>query len=188
MANFNWNKEQREAIDFRGKNLLLSAAAGSGKTATLTQRIIELLEDPESNAEISRMLIVTFTNDAAAELKTRIAAALTEAIARDPSDKRLVRQLRDLEGAAISTTHSFLLSELKPYFVRFSLPPDFSVCEEAYVAEMKKEIMLDTVSDFFEGQVEVEDFHLLCDALSGARDDESLDGTLLSLWDDLMRL
>ncbi len=188
MANFNWNKEQREAIDFRGKNLLLSAAAGSGKTATLTQRIIELLEDPDSKAEISRMLIVTFTNDAAAELKTRIAAALTEAIARDPSDKRLVRQLRDLEGAAISTTHSFLLSELKPYFVRFSLPPDFSVCEEAYVAEMKKEIMQDIISDCFEGVLEIEDFSLLCDALSGARDDESLDSTLLSLWDDLMRL
>ncbi len=188
MANFNWNKEQREAIDFRGKNLLLSAAAGSGKTATLTQRIIELLCDPEENAEISRMLIVTFTNDAAAELKTRIAAALTAAIAKDPSDKRLVRQLRDLEGAAISTTHSFLLSELKPYFVRFSLPPDFSVCEEAYVAEMKRELMLDTVSDCFEGQLEIENFSLLCDALSGARDDEGLDGTLLSLWDDLMRL
>jgi len=188
MANIKWNKEQREAIEFRGKNLLLSAAAGSGKTATLTQRIIELLEDPDSNAEISRMLIVTFTNDAAAELKTRIGAALTDAIARDPSDKRLVRQLRDLEGASISTTHSFLLAELKPYFVRFSLPPDFSVCEEAYVAEIKKEIMLDTVSDCFEGEVEIENFGLLCDALSGARDDETLDGVLLSLWDDLMRL
>ncbi len=188
MANFKWNKEQREAIEFRGKNLLLSAAAGSGKTATLTQRIIELLCDPESSAEISRMLIVTFTNDAAAELKTRIGKALTDAIARDPSDKRLVRQLRDLEGASISTTHSFLLSELKPHFVRFSLPPDFSVCEEASIAEMKKEIMLDTVSDAFDGEIKIEDFGLLCDALSGARDDESLDGTLLSVWDDLMRM
>ncbi len=188
MANFNWNKEQREAIDFRGKNLLLSAAAGSGKTATLTQRIIELLCDPTSEAEISRMLIVTFTNDAAAELKTRIGDALTKAIANDPSDKRLVRQLRDLEGASISTTHSFLLSELKPHFVRFSLPPDFSVCEEASISEMKKEIMLDTVSDAFDGELELEDFQLLCDALSGARDDESLDASLLSIWDDLMRM
>ncbi len=183
-----WNKQQREAIEFRGKNLLLSAAAGSGKTATLTQRIIELLEDPKAGAEISRMLIVTFTNDAAAELKTRIAAAISNAIAEDPSDKRLVRQLRDLEGAAISTTHSFLLSELKPYFVRFELPPDFSVCEEASVAEMKKEIMIDTVSDFFEGECECEDFTLLADTLSGARDDENLDTSLLSIWDDLMRL
>ncbi len=188
MANFNWNKQQREPIEFRGKNLLLSAAAASGKTATLTQRIIELLCDPRSSAEISRMLIVTFTNDAAAELKTRIGKALTEAIAQDPSDKRLVRQLRDLEGASISTTHSFLLSELKPYFVRFALPPDFSVCEEAYVSEMKKELMLDLVSECFEGELKLEDFELLCDALSGARDDESLDGTLLSIWDDLMRL
>ncbi len=188
MGNIRWNRQQREAIEFRGKNLLLSAAAGSGKTATLTQRIIELLCDADTGAEISRMLIVTFTNDAASELKTRIGAALTDAIANDPSDKRLVRQLRDLESAAISTTHSFLLSELKPYFVRFSLPPDFSVCEEAYVAEMKREIMLDCVSDFFEGECECENFTLLADTLSGARDDETLDSSLLSLWDDLMRL
>ena len=183
-----WNKQQREAIEFRGKNLLLSAAAGSGKTATLTQRIIELLSDSQSDAEISRMLIVTFTNDAASELKTRIAAAITKAIAENPADKRLVRQLRDLEGAAISTTHSFLLSELKPYFVRFDLPPDFSVCEEASVAEMKKEIMQDVVSDYFEGICECENVTLLADTLSGARDDENLDSSLLEIWDDMMRL
>ena len=66
MGKIQWNESQRAAIDFRGKNLLLSAAAGSGKTATLTQRIIELLCDSESEAEISSMLVLTFTRDAAA--------------------------------------------------------------------------------------------------------------------------
>ena len=133
MGKIQWNESQRAAIDFRGKNLLLSAAAGSGKTATLTQRIIELLCDSESEVEISSMLVLTFTRDAAAELKSRISAALSEAIARDPADKRLLRQLRDLDGAAISTTHSFLINELKPHFMRFDLPPDFSICDDASV-------------------------------------------------------
>ena len=188
MGKFQWNASQLEAIEYRGKNLLLSAAAGSGKTATLTERIIRMLRDPESDADISRMLIVTFTNDAASELKTRIAAALTEAIAENPADKRLVRQLQGLEGAAISTTHSFLLNELRPYFVQLELPPDFSVCDEATVSAMKREIMLDCVNDFFDGVIPCSDFHLLCDSLAGARDGENVDAALLSVWDDLVRL
>ena len=188
MGKIQWNESQRAAIDFRGKNLLLSAAAGSGKTATLTQRIIELLCDSESEAEISSMLVLTFTRDAAAELKSRISAALSEAIARDPADKRLLRQLRDLDGAAISTTHSFLINELKPHFMRFDLPPDFSICDDASVKELRRELMADTVSDFFEGVCHTDDLILLADALSGAKDDQSLDETLLKLWEDLLLL
>lgn len=188
MGKFQWNASQLEAIEYKGKSLLLSAAAGSGKTATLTERIIRMLKDPQSDADISRMLIVTFTNDAAAELKSRIAAALTDAITENPSDKRLVRQLQNLEGASISTTHSFLLNELRPYFVRLELPPDFTVGDEAVISVMKNEIMLDCVNDFFDGELECPDFQLLCDSLAGARDGENADAALLSLWEDLMRL
>ncbi len=188
MSSIRWNKSQRAAIEFRGKNLLLSAAAGSGKTATLTQRIIELLCDPSSGADISSMLVLTFTNDAAAELKSRISAALSDAIARDPSDKRLLRQLRCLDSAAISTTHSFLINELRPYFMRFDLPPDFSICDEASVAQLRRELMADTVNDYFDGVCKCDDFILLADTLSGAKDDETLDSALLGIWKSLMSL
>lgn len=178
-----WNEAQRAAIDYSGKSLLLSAAAGSGKTATLTQRILNLIIN--HGADLSRMLIVTFTRDAAAELKVKIANKLTEAMAENPGLRSLEKQIQKLEGAAISTTHSFMLSELRPHFVSLALPPDFSVADEATLAEMRKEIMQDVVNDFFdEGDPE---FLRLADTLAGARDDEMLDGALLSVWDKLMQ-
>ena len=177
-----WNEAQRAAIDYEGKSLLLSAAAGSGKTATLTQRILELIID--HGADLSRMLIVTFTRDAAAELKVKIANKLTEAMADNPGLKSLEKQIQKLEGSAISTTHSFMLSELRPHFVTLSLPPDFSVADEAMLSEMRREIMLDVVNDFFdEGESE---FLRLADTLAGARDEEMLDEALLYVWDKLM--
>ena len=182
MAQIQWNEAQRRAIDHRGCDLLLSAAAGSGKTATLTERILELII--RDGADISRMLIVTFTRDATAELKARIAAKLTEAMAENPELRGLQRQIQKLEGAAISTTHSFLLGELRPHFVTLGLPPDFSVIDEAVAGEMKREIMLDVVGDFFE-EGESEFLHL-ADTMGGSRDDESLDAALLSVWDKLM--
>ncbi len=177
-----WNDAQRAAIDYKGPGLLLSAAAGSGKTATLTERILDLIIN--RGADLSRMLVVTFTRDAAAELKQKIAKRLTEAMAENPSLRSLEKQIQKLEGAAISTTHSFMLSELRPHFVSLSLPPDFSVADEATLAEMKKEIMLDVVNDFFDGGDA--EFLRLADTLSGARDEEMLDEALLSVWDKLM--
>ena len=96
MSERKWTKAQLEAIEFSGKNLILSAAAGSGKTATLTERIIRLLKDPSKGALLSRMLIVTFTTAAAGELKSRIADALSTAIANDPKNTALTRQLASL--------------------------------------------------------------------------------------------
>ncbi len=181
---FKWNDAQRAAIDYRGHSLLLSAAAGSGKTATLTERILDLIIN--RGADLSRMLIVTFTRDAAAELKQKIAKRLTEAMAENPNLRSLEKQIQKLEGAAISTTHSFMLSELRPHFVALSFPPDFSVADEATLAEMKKEIMLDVVNDFFDaGDPE---FLRLADTFSGARDEEMLDAALLSVWDKLMMI
>ena len=131
MAQRTWTASQQAAIDFSGGNLILSAAAGSGKTATLTQRIIRLLTDPATAASLSRMLIVTFTNAAAGELRSRIGDALTAALAEDPGNRRLLRELTMLPGARITTIHSFLLSALQPYYAALGLPPDFSVMEQA---------------------------------------------------------
>ena len=102
-----WTPSQEAAMQIDGKTLLVSAAAGSGKTSVLTERIIRKLTDTEHPADLSRMLIVTFTRAAAAELKGRIAKALTEAMAKDPENTHLSRQLFLLGSAQISTIDAF---------------------------------------------------------------------------------
>ena len=179
----NWTPAQRKAIDYRGGDLLLSAAAGSGKTATLTERIVTLLTAPGSEAEISRMLCVTFTRAAAAELKERIGKALRDAIAREGSTPRLTRQLCDLSRAKITTIHSFCLSVLRPRFAELSLPAGFTVAEEADMRALSRSVMTDVVASFFEEGAP--DFLTLADTLGSARDESSLDRVLLSLADRL---
>lgn len=185
MAERTWTASQQAAIDFCGGNLILSAAAGSGKTATLTQRIIRLLTDSEKEVSLSRMLIVTFTNAAAGELRSRIADALTASLSKDPGNRRLLRELTILPGAKITTIHSFFLSSLQPYYAQLGLPPDFSILEEAQAVVLQKEIMQETVDAFFDSPRQADadeaEFEALADCFSGGRDETSLDVTLLSL-------
>ncbi len=183
MAERNWTPAQQRAIDFDGKNLLLSAAAGSGKTATLTQRIIRLLKDPACNAEISRMLVVTFTNAAAGELKQRIGDALSSAIAEDPGNKHIIKQLAALENAHISTIHSFFKSELTPYAVSLGLPPAFDIIDEAESTALQAEAMRETCDSFFESDDETvrQRFESLVDCISKARSESNVDEFLLKV-------
>ncbi len=190
MAEHIWTASQQAAIDFAGENLILSAAAGSGKTATLTQRIIRLLTAPSEQASLSRMLVVTFTKAAAGELRSRVGDALTAALAKDPGNRRLLRELTMLPGAKIMTIHSFFLSSLQPYYAALGLPPDFSVMEEAQTAVLQKEVMQETVGDFFDSPATADadeaDFEALADCFSGGRDETSLDITLLSIWNTIV--
>ncbi len=188
MSERKWTKAQLSAIEFSKKNLILSAAAGSGKTATLTERIIRLLKNPESGADLSRMLIVTFTIAAAGELKTRIADALTAALAKDPMNAALARQLSSLEGAHISTIDSFFKSELKPHFAALGLPPDFSVLDEAEAQILRTAAVRETVQAFFDGKggIAPEEFFSLTDCISTARNEADLTEALLSIFADLL--
>ena len=174
-----WTPAQTRAIEYKGQNLLLSAAAGSGKTATLTRRIVSLLTAPDSTAEISRILAVTYTRAAAAELKERVGKALREAIAECGGNSRLSRQLCDLGRAQITTIHAFCLHTLRPHFAELSLPAGFSVAESAEINTLSAEIMADTVSEFFdEGAA---DFLALADTLGSARNEAFLEKELLNL-------
>ncbi|MBQ4067355.1 MAG: UvrD-helicase domain-containing protein [Clostridia bacterium] len=188
MSERNWTEAQLSAINFTGKNLILSAAAGSGKTATLTERIIRLLKDPSKGAQLNRMLVVTFTVAAAGELKSRIGDALTEAISKDPGNASLSRQLASLEGASISTIDSFFKSELRPHFSALGLPPEFSILDSAEAEVLRKEAMDRTVEAFFAGKGEapLEDFCALSDCLSTARNEEDLSESLLKIFADLI--
>ncbi len=176
----NWTEAQRAAIDIRGKELLVSAAAGSGKTATLTERIITSLTDKDSPADISNMLVVTFTRAAAAELRQRIFKAVSEALAKDPSNRRLSSQLVKIGNAKICTIDSFYLELIRENFDSLGLPPSFRIADTAEAELLEKELMGDTVEDFYEK--EPEKFSLLAEAFTTLRSSQRLPDVFINLY------
>ncbi len=144
-----WTQAQEKAITLRGKSLLVSAAAGSGKTSVLTERIIRSLTDREHPADLSRMLVVTFTRAAAAELRSRIAKALTEALGDNPENRHLSRQLFLLGSAQISTIDSFFQKAVRENFRELSLPASFRTADPGEVASLSEEVMRELLEDFY---------------------------------------
>lgn len=136
----NWTKEQQRAIDEREKNILVAAAAGSGKTAVLVERIKKLII--EDGVSIDRMLIVTFTNAAAAEMKEKIRMAINKEIDEDPANsQRLRQQLNLLPRANISTFHAFALDVIRTFFFLTDIEPGFSICDDAQRTIIKEDSM-----------------------------------------------
>lgn len=144
-----WTASQEAAMNLRGKTLLVSAAAGSGKTSVLTERIIRSLLDTEHPADLSRMLIVTFTRAAAAELKGRIATALTEALAQNPDSTHLSKQLFLLGSAQISTIDAFFQKAVKANFEALSLPASFRLADDGELLSLKTEIMDGLIEEYY---------------------------------------
>ena len=107
MSNVKWTEDQQRAIDLRYKKILVSAAAGSGKTAVLVERIIKIITDDLNPVDIDKLLIVTFTNAAAAEMRERIGEAINKKIKENPNSRNLQKQLILLNKSSISTLHSF---------------------------------------------------------------------------------
>ena len=187
MANINWTPSQRSAIDARGCSLAVSAAAGSGKTAVLTQRIIEKLKN---GGDISRLLVVTFTNDAAADLREKIRAALSASLIDEPDSPHLSRQLVKLSGARISTISSFCLSLVKANFQLAALPSDFSVLSDTQDVLLRKNVADELISDFFFGRVEkseadIADFSAFADTFGKPGDDTALAEAVSHIYDKL---
>ena len=183
----NWTKQQLEAIMDRGHNLLVSAGAGSGKTAVLTERIIRRLCDNENPAEITRMLVVTFTKAAAAELKARISSALNEQLAHDPANRRLARQLLQLDRAKICTIHSFCLDLLREHFAMLGIPANFRVADDAESKLLRQNLMDELIEDYYTAKsipsvYAIDDFGRLADSLVGIKADDKLADKLLKLY------
>ena len=146
----NWTAAQRAAIDCRDKSLLVCAAAGSGKTATLTERIISSLTDTVAPVDIDHMLIVTFTRAAAAELRQRISAALSDALSNDPSNKHLAEQLIKMSSANICTIDSFYLDIVRTNFDKLGISPSFRTADTNELGILAKSLMEDAVDEFYE--------------------------------------
>ena len=174
----NFTDAQRTAIDVRGRTLLVSAAAGSGKTATLTERIIRELTDPDDPSDISDMLIVTFTRAAAGELRARIGAALSAELARDPGNRRLARQVIAIGNARICTIDSFYLDVVRENFQRLGLPASFRLADGSELDPLRRACMQDVIERFYASDPE---FPYLADCLTSTRGDSKLAETLLKI-------
>ncbi len=192
-----WTPAQEAAIKTRGRTLLISAAAGSGKTATLTERIIRRLTDPEAPVELSRLLVVTFTRAAATELRERIGKALTDAIARDPGNRHLRRQLLGLGSAHISTIDSFVREPVKAHFAELGLPAKTRIADEAELLPLSERVMGDLMEEFYGRYAQnpggelfslltSNPFADLCDSLTPSKNDAALLPTLRALYEHLL--
>ncbi|WP_024614059.1 helicase-exonuclease AddAB subunit AddA [Clostridium sp. Ade.TY] len=180
MGETKWTKEQLEAIDTRKCNLLVAAAAGSGKTAVLVERIIKIVTDNNNPVDIDRLLVVTFTNAAAAEMRERIAAAITKELERNPSSTNLQKQLTLLSRANITTMHSFCLDVIKNNFHTIDLDPSFRIGDETEGTLLKNEIIEDLFEDLYEN--DDKEFLKLVEAYGGSKDDQKLKDIILNLY------
>ena len=150
-----WTKEQQSAIDARGSSLLVAAAAGSGKTAVLVERILALCREGGS---IDRMLIVTFTNAAAAEMRARILAAFSSAA--DAGDEAFGAQAALVERADICTLHKFCMTVLRAHFQAAGVDPSFRLGDESAVQPLREAALADAIDACYESGDE--DFLALC--------------------------
>ncbi len=139
--------EQQSTITARNSSILVSAAAGSGKTAVLVERIIRMVSDPEHPVDIDRLLVVTFTSAAAAQMRERITQALSRAVEADPGNEHLIRQLTLIHNAQITTIDSFCLYLIRNHFDEIDLDPEFRVPDEGEIRLLRQEVLGQLLED-----------------------------------------
>lgn len=176
--------EQKQAIELHNCNILVSAAAGSGKTAVLSERIVQMVCREENPIDIDRILVVTFTNAAAAEMRERISQAILKRLNEDGSNENLQRQSALLHNAQITTIDSFCLFVLRNNFQDIGLDPAFRVADEGELELIKQ----DTLSELLEArfQSEDEDFHFCVEYFCPAGKESVIEQQILSLYDYAM--
>lgn len=173
--------QQSRAVHHRGGNLLVSAAAGSGKTKVLVDRLLEYLTQEDDPANLDDFLMITYTNAAASELREKIADKLTARIALEPQNRRLQQQLQRLYLAKISTVHGFCGDVLRQYAYRLDIPADFRVADEEESRELREQVLQDMLeAAYAQGS---EDFRFFVDTQGYGRDDRRLPELIGSVYD-----
>ncbi|MCR5703810.1 MAG: helicase-exonuclease AddAB subunit AddA [Eubacterium sp.] len=145
-----WTEKQKEVIDTRNRNILVAAAAGSGKTAVLVERIVELVTDKEHPINIDELLVVTFTRAAAAEMKERVRQRLEEMAGKCPEDENLKKQLSYIHNAQITTIDSFCTRVVKEHFEQIEMDPNYRIGDEVELEMMKADIIEELLEECFE--------------------------------------
>jgi len=175
--------QQQQAVVNRGGKLLVSAAAGSGKTKVLVDRLLRFLTDPVDPANLDDFLIITYTKAAASELRGKIAAKLTERIAMEPENRHLQRQMQRLFLTKISTVHGFCADILREYAYRLELPGDFRVADENECRELRESVLTDLLERAYETDMEDADFQTFVDTQGLGRDDRMVGEIILKVYD-----
>lgn len=176
-----WTEEQKKVIELRNRNILVSAAAGSGKTAVLVERIIRILTDADHPVDVDRLLIVTFTEAAAAEMKERIRGAIEKELENRPEDVHLQRQATLIHSAQITTIHSFCLSVIREHFHVIDIDPGFRIAEEGELKLLKQDVLEDLLEECYEERTE--GFLEFVEKLGSGRNDRKLEELILQLYE-----
>ena len=179
-----WTKEQEAVITSRGGDLLVSAAAGSGKTAVLVERILTMICDEKVPVDIDRMLIVTFTKAAAAEMKERIGRAIENYLQKNPENEHVRRQSAYLQKAQISTIHSFCLQLIRDHFNTLGIDPEFRMMDEGEGKLLRIDVMKEVLEQFYEEGSDK--FHLLVEGYTNGKDDKALEELVQRLYEFAM--
>ncbi len=179
-----YTAEQLQAIHARGGTLLVSAAAGSGKTSVLVERVIERILDREHPCDVDKLLVVTFSNAAAAEMKERVRERLSTLLREQPNDQYLKRQQMLLAKANISTVHAFCLKLVREQFQQLDIAPNMRIAEEGELSLLRRQAAEEVVGEFYEREDSAA-FEQVVELFSGFRDDAKLIDTALTLYDFL---
>lgn len=176
-----FTEEQLKAIESRGGDLLVSAAAGSGKTTVLVERIIRRILDEKVPVDIDRILVMTFTKAAAEQMKEKIIKAIDEKRALDPLNRHLIRQSALVHNAKISTIHGFCLDVIRNHFQEIGVDPDFRVADEAEAKLLKRDVLERVIEEAYERADD--GFINMVECLAGGKNDKVLEDILDGLYD-----
>lgn len=176
-----WTDDQWKAIAASGRDILVAAAAGSGKTAVLVERIIKKMTNPEHPIDVDRLLVVTFTNASAQEMKNRIGEALEKELEHNPHSQHLRKQLSLLNRASISTLHSFCLQVIRTYYYMIDIDPGFRIANQTEIELLKEEVLDDILEEEY-GLEGNEIFFEVVDRYTGDRSDHDLQDMILALY------
>ena len=178
-----WTDEQLEAIEESGSNILVAAAAGSGKTAVLVERIIQKLVTADHPIDIDEILVATFTNAAAEEMRNRIGLALEEAIKENPTSHHLKKQLSLLQKSSISTLHSFCTSVVRQYSYLIDVDPGFRIADEMEMELLKQEVVDELLEEYYgKEESDLSEFFTVVDMFSSDRNDADVGDLILKLF------
>ncbi len=181
MSETRWTSEQIEAINESGRNLLVAAAAGAGKTAVLVERIIRRITHKDNPVDIDRLLVVTFTNAAATEMRERIGDALEKELDRNPRSAKLQKQLSLINKATITTMHAFCLETIRNNFHCIDIDPVFRVADETETVLLKLEVLEELFDEKYEDPQQ--GFLSLVECYGGKKDDRMLQEMVLALYE-----
>ena len=179
-------EQQRQAITNRGGKLLVSAAAGSGKTKVLVDRLLSYVLDPIQPADLDSFLIITYTKAAAAELRGKIAKRLTEAVAQNPENRHLQKQLQRLYLTKISTVHAFCTDLLREYAYCLDITSDFRIADENECFELMNRVIQNVLDNAYANSGDDPDFCEFINTLGFGRDDRNAPNIILRVYNSAM--